>query len=182
MVLATRNDSKFKPQIGRSYIKIIRRQIDKSVSSNTAQNDLSSITHIDFTSYVDQKSPYEKCKKDECLNQREILTHIFDHFELQVSDNHECLWGGVSCNDDEQVNHIWFENMIPRGKEIPTLLGELPRLKTLYLGRLGINGTIPNNIWQLTNMEDNKFYLNAANFLSPRKYIKCGFGKDKNEQ
>ena len=88
--------------------KLSEGEEDKSVGSNRTQNDLSSITHIEITSDVDQKSPYEKCEKDECLNQREILTHIFDQFELQVSDNHECSWGGVSCNDDEQVNHIWF--------------------------------------------------------------------------
>lgn len=72
-----------------------------------------------------------------------------------LSELHECDWNegalGVTCNNDLDVSDIHFVLNGLRGS-IPAELGELGALEAIVLDGNRISGSLPNRLYQLTNL------------------------------
>uniref|UniRef100_A0A7S1UTD1 Leucine-rich repeat-containing N-terminal plant-type domain-containing protein n=1 Tax=Grammatophora oceanica TaxID=210454 RepID=A0A7S1UTD1_9STRA len=94
------------------------------------------------------------------LVQRFILAYLYgnwggdfwNYFEGWLEEgSNECDWGGIECNDVNQVTSISLGENNMYGP-IPSQLGHLEGLITLELANNGLSGEIPDEFFLLTNL------------------------------
>jgi len=68
-----------------------------------------------------------------------------------LSESSECDWGGITCNTDDRVTEIEFEENNLIGT-IPTEIGLLKELEILGMEKGGLTSTIPTEIGSLVNL------------------------------
>lgn len=65
--------------------------------------------------------------------------------------DHECTWGGVSCNFDDSISSIWLPRIHMSGP-IPTEISLLSTLASLFLGLNQLSSSIPSELGLLTKL------------------------------
>lgn len=81
----------------------------------------------------------------------------------------ECLWYGVSCNDDQTTVielDLSYQNVTG---SIPATIRNLPNLRELALSGNLISGTIPKEIGELTDLEHLRLEFNSLEGPIPRE-------------
>ena len=49
------------------------------------------------------------CVDEECIQQKETMLEIFNHFDIPIVENqHECAYEGINCNQEDKVTYIWM--------------------------------------------------------------------------
>ena len=49
------------------------------------------------------------CSTKQCETQKDTMRHIFNHYTLPWEETkHECLYQGISCNDDDLITQFWM--------------------------------------------------------------------------
>lgn len=79
------------------------------------------------------------------------LESPFEGKKRFLSESSECEWAGITCNEEDCVTKIVFENNGLNGT-IPTELGLLTDLAVLGMERGGLSSTIPTEIGGLENL------------------------------
>jgi Leucine-rich repeat (LRR) protein len=77
----------------------------------------------------------------------------------------ECTWHGVSCSDGHVVSLVMISNQL--NGTLPTQLGNLTNLEMLWLYSNQLSGSIPSQIGNLTNLRDLRLGSNQLNGTLP---------------
>ena len=83
----------------------------------------------------------------------------WDLNNMWLSDDSECTWFGMQCNNRYQVNNLAADNNNVMGS-LPTELVHLESLQTLSMTRNHLSGTIPIEIISLPHLENLFLYTN----------------------
>lgn len=83
----------------------------------------------------------------------------WDLQNLWLSDDSECIWYGLQCNGNFQLNNFALDTNNVHGS-MPTELAVMDSLRTISLSRNHISGYIPTEIITLPHLENLFLYTN----------------------
>ena len=88
-----------------------------------------------------------------------------------LSNSHECQWYGSTCDDNDFMTEIRFEQNNLQGM-LPEEIGELAELRTLSLEKGQVSGIIPDSIQKLWFLEE--LDLDYNDFRGPLPQLPSG--------
>ena len=101
-------------------------------------------------------------------------------FSWLDGDKSECLWHGVRCNANKQVEKILIGNQVPLGNNLkgtlPAELAQLTNIVSLVLIEGLIEGTIPSEYGQWSNLNTIFIQDHLLNGTIPEELIANGGG------
>jgi len=83
----------------------------------------------------------------------------WDLNNLWLSDDSECIWFGLQCNSNFQLNIFALDTNNVHGS-IPTEISQIQSLRTLSLTRNHVSGSIPTSIITMPHLENLVLYAN----------------------
>ena len=171
---------------------------------------LNSINYVDFdiqgsgspeeaaAEFLINDDPLQLSPGSEALKQRYAVLTLWYHSNHPwvnetgwLSGDSECLWHGISCNEEGKVVavdvyengyvgsvppdialltdlfYIDFDLSVLSGSSLPSSIGELSNLEVFYMSRCGLSGTIPTSLSRMTSLVTLTLHTNDLTGMLP---------------